>query len=112
MNLPKPPDIMRGLLALLLVGAFQIALFWLFQFEVPKGNRDLVVFMLGQLSGFAGAGVAYYLGTSKSSSDKNEMLRQAALTPAPDRAQRNAGSACPGGCDLPHPEFGEGEPDR
>ena len=67
-------DVMRATLTLALLGAFELALFWLFQFQVPQGNRDLIVFMLGQLSGFAGMGVAYWLGTSKSSSDKNEIL--------------------------------------
>lgn len=111
MTLPKPPDIMRGLLALILIGAFQVALFWLFQFEVPDANRDLVVFMLGQLSGFTGAGVAYYLGTSKSSSDKNDILRQAPPRgqPSPSRA---SGETCPLGRELPTPEFGEQEPER
>ena len=71
----RAPDMMRGVLTVMLLGAFQTALFWLFQFEVPSSNRDLVVFMLGQLSGFAGAAVAYYLGTSKSSNDKDELLR-------------------------------------
>jgi drug/metabolite transporter (DMT)-like permease len=78
----KAPDVMRGLLALLLIGAFELALFWLFQFEVPQTNRDLVVFMLGQLSGFTGAAVAYYLGTSKSSSDKDKHLFLPPSSPA------------------------------
>lgn len=114
----KPPDFMRGLLSLVLLGAFQVALFWLFQFEVPKTNRDLVVFMLGQLSGFTGAGVAYYLGTSKSSADKNDIIRQAPPPPARsgDRppARRPMGDGCANGCscdeDLPEPEFGNERP--
>lgn len=84
MRLPlKAPDVMRGVLALLLLGAFELALFWLFQFEVPQTNRDLVVFMLGQLSGFTGAAVAYYLGTSKSSSDKDKRLYLPPPAPPP-----------------------------
>jgi hypothetical protein len=77
----RPPDMMRGVLAVLLVGAFMTALSWLFRNAIPTANEQLVTFMLGQLSGFAGAAVAYYLGTSKSSNDKDEMLR----LPPPDR---------------------------
>lgn len=107
MKLPKPPDIMRGLLAALLVGAFMLALSWLFQHAIPASNEQLVTFMLGQLSGFAGAAVAYYLGTSKSSSDKNEMLRDRDnLAPPPPSPPVNDQCDC-GEHEMPHPEFGK-----
>lgn len=104
MKLPKPPDIMRGLLAALLVGAFMLALSWLFQHAIPASNEQLVTFMLGQLSGFAGAAVAYYLGTSKSSSDKNEILRDRDGRPSPP-PRSSDGCEC-GGEPIPRPDFG------
>lgn len=94
MSWPRPRDAMRSFLAIVLLAAFQVSLFWLFQWEVPQANRDLVVFMLGQLSGFTGAGLAFYFNTSKSSADKNEILR---LPPPEPRAKHS---------ELPQPEFG------
>lgn len=81
---PRPRDAMRALLVLLLLGAFELALFWLFQWPIPEGNRDLVTYMLGQLSGLAGAGVIFYFGSSQSSREKTEAIeRMAQLPPAP-----------------------------
>lgn len=77
MKIPLPKDAMRASLTMLLVLGFGAALAALFAFTVPATNRDMVVYMLGQLSGFAGAGVYFYLGTSKSSSDKNKLLVEA-----------------------------------
>lgn len=65
---------MRGFLALILTAGFFAALAALFHWSVPASNRDLVTYMLGQLSGFTGAAIAYYLGTSKSSSDKTDII--------------------------------------
>lgn len=70
----KPREVMRATLALTLLLAFMLALAWLLESSVPDANEQLVVFMLGQLSILVGQGVNYYLGTSKSSADKNELL--------------------------------------
>jgi len=68
------PDRMRGVLALLLLVSFQVALAALFKFHVPETNRDMVIYMLGQLSGMVTAGLAFYFNTSKSSVDKNAVI--------------------------------------
>lgn len=104
---PKPRDAMRAFLALCLLAAFMVALFMLFKIAVPDANRDLVTYMLGQLSGFAGAAFLFYFGTTKSSADKNEMLRDATFsdvagpTPAPDSPR----------CDCQHDDTARGYPD-
>lgn len=92
---------MRGFLALALLACFMVALFWLMRWVVPEANRDLVTYMLGQLSGFAAAGVLFYFNTSKSSADKNDMIREPshvddAGAPVPIRHARP----------LPEPTFG------
>lgn len=46
----------------------------LFIVPVPRGNHDLIVFMLGQLSGFAGAVVTFHYGSSQGSKDKSALL--------------------------------------
>jgi multisubunit Na+/H+ antiporter MnhB subunit len=42
---------------------------------VPLENKDIVNIALGTLLGMAVTVVGYFYGSSKSSSDKNEMLR-------------------------------------
>jgi hypothetical protein len=67
-------DLMRGSLAVLLLLSFQIALAALFEFEVPESNRDMVIYMLGQLSGMVTTALAFYFATSKSSVDKTKVI--------------------------------------
>jgi hypothetical protein len=43
-----------------LISGFLGALAALFVVPIPETNRDLVTYMLGQLSGFAGGIIAYY----------------------------------------------------
>ena len=62
-----PRSFMRGLLALLLVGAVQLSLFWLLQFEIPESNRDVVMLVIGSVTTLAGAAVAFYFGTNQHS---------------------------------------------
>lgn len=49
---------------------------------VPADNHDLIVFMLGQLSGFVGGVVAFHYGTSAGSQRKTDLLAQAGKDPA------------------------------
>lgn len=42
----------------------------LFAFEPPQANRDLVNVLLGNVMGWAGAGVVYWLGSSRGSADR------------------------------------------
>jgi hypothetical protein len=67
-------DMMRNCLGGFIAGSFIGALAALYLFPVPDGNKDLIVFMLGQLSGFMGAVISYNFGTSKSSADKNAVI--------------------------------------
>ncbi len=96
---------MRGCLVLLLLVAFQVAVFWLFQFPIPKENRDLVTYMLGQLSGFVGAGILFYFGTTQSSREKSEALERIGEHGGPPRGERrDRRCTCP-----PKPSFGHEE---
>lgn len=44
---------------------------------IPDANRDLIIYMIGQLSGFAGSAVAFWLGTTRQSEEKTRMLAAA-----------------------------------
>lgn len=45
-------------------------------YEVPAGSRDVVMVATGQLLGLAVVVVNYFFGSSKSSSDKTELLNK------------------------------------
>ncbi len=66
-------DITRGVLAGTLIISFNVALLALFRVTIPEGNRETVVYMLGQLSGMVTTALAFYFATTKSSADKNEL---------------------------------------
>jgi hypothetical protein len=69
---------MRAVLAIALLVAFFAAGALLFRAQVPAGNRDMVIYMLGQLSGMVTTALAFYFATSKSSSDKNQVIARLA----------------------------------
>jgi hypothetical protein len=50
----------RDFLAVFLINAFVVALFYLLGRAFPQQNEQLIVYMLGQLSGFTGTAVALY----------------------------------------------------
>ncbi|MES2904563.1 MAG: hypothetical protein V4696_10295 [Pseudomonadota bacterium] len=63
----KPPrsaidqiEFMRNLLAFLLVGAFIAIAAVLFAFAIPEQNKDILTYMVGQLSGMALTALGFY----------------------------------------------------
>lgn len=42
--------------------------------EIPTGNKDVVMVAVGVILGWGSMVVGYFFGSSKSSSDKNEIL--------------------------------------
>lgn len=71
------PSIVPALLTCFVVGAFTATLILLLKFDVPATNRDIVVYMIGQLSGGFTSALAFWLGTTRDSSRKTELLAQA-----------------------------------
>jgi hypothetical protein len=67
-----------ALLTWLLVGAFILTMTALFTITVPLENREVLVYMVGQLSGFAAAAVAFWLGTTRQSENKTNLLAKQA----------------------------------
>lgn len=67
-----PAVITAGVLA-----SFAGTLVALLFIPIPSENRDLIIYMIGQLSGFAGSAVAFWLGTTRQSEEKTRMLAQA-----------------------------------
>jgi hypothetical protein len=67
-----PAVITAGVLA-----SFAGTLVALLFIPIPVENRDLIIYMIGQLSGFAGSAVAFWLGTTRQSEEKTRMLAAA-----------------------------------
>lgn len=70
-----------ALLTCFVVGAFTATLMLLMKVEVPMSNRDIVLIMIGQLSGGFTSALAFWLGTTRDSARKTDLLAQA--TPLP-----------------------------
>ena len=71
-------SIVPALLTWFLISSFIGTLVALFLVDVPASNRDVMVYMVGQLSGFTAAAVAFWLGTTRQSENKTGMLAQSA----------------------------------
>lgn len=60
-----------------MVSGFMSVMAALFLWHVPEGNKDILVYMVGQLSGFASATVAIWTSTTHESSKKSDVISQA-----------------------------------
>lgn len=58
---------LRDIIGVGLIMAFVTAMFLLFWRAIPGANEQLIVYMLGQLSGFVGSVVAFHYVLSKTS---------------------------------------------
>lgn len=82
MQTAKPSPV-PALLTCFVVGAFTATLILLLKFDVPATNRDIVVYMIGQLSGGFTSALAFWLGTTRDSGRKTELLAQSAPATTP-----------------------------
>lgn len=58
------PEI-KDVVAVLLILQFGLALLALFTLDVPPGNKEQVIFMLGQSAGMASLAAGFYFASSK-----------------------------------------------
>lgn len=70
-------SIMPALLTTVIGAAFIGCLFALFSVDIPEPNKDLLVYMTGQLGGAFGVALAFWFGTTRSSSDKTALIAKA-----------------------------------
>lgn len=66
---------MPSVLTLSLLIMFSCAFNALLFMVLPDGNRDMVNFMLGQLSGWLSGAVVYWVGSTRASANKDLMKR-------------------------------------
>lgn len=75
------PSIVPALLTSFVVGSFFVTLMMLFKFDIPGTNRDILVYMVGQLSGGFTSALAFWLGTTRQSEQKTAAMANAASIP-------------------------------
>jgi hypothetical protein len=71
-----PRDIFMYTLGGLIVCAFFAVIVILLTVSMPQANENMLYILLGALVAKFGDVVSYFYGTSKSSSDKNEMIER------------------------------------
>ena len=67
---------MPSVLSIFLFGLFSAVSFALFKFAIPDGNRDLIVYLAGQISGFVATVVVYWLGASKGGEEQTKFINK------------------------------------
>lgn len=65
---------MPSVLTLALLGLFALVLAALFFTDAPAGNRDLIVYLVGNLFTLLAGAVTYWVSSTKESSDKDKLL--------------------------------------
>ncbi|MGI9278191.1 MAG: hypothetical protein ACR2PX_00965 [Endozoicomonas sp.] len=66
----KMPAIIVWLLTAIVAGL----LFALFKFEIPESNQDVAFYLFGQAVTLWAASITYWVGTTRSSADKNRLM--------------------------------------
>lgn len=77
-------DLVAGTLAILTLLGFLCVFVAIIFHEIPVANKDYFNTALIALIGFSATGIGYYLGTSQSSADKNEIIRSILPTKGED----------------------------
>lgn len=72
----KSKEIYQYALGALVVIVFFAILFAVIQRAIPDGNKEIAYLVVGALVAKFGDVVNYFYGSSKGSSDKNEMLKK------------------------------------
>lgn len=78
-GMPSPKRMLWfiGILTVSMTVSFMTSIVLLYKFEIPAGNKETLVYMLGQLSGLTTACVMYWVGTTNSSGQKTDLLAKA-----------------------------------
>lgn len=72
----KPKDIYQYILGAVIVIAFFAVIYMLIIRGIPLDNQDILLIVIGALTAKFADIVSYFYGSSKGSSDKNEMLKK------------------------------------
>lgn len=71
------PHRLRDVIGASMIGAFVGAVFVLFWKVIPASNEQIITYMIGQLSGFAGTIIAYHYASNVNSHRASESQAKA-----------------------------------
>lgn len=66
-----------AIVSFIVVSGFCLVGYMVFNSKIPAENREMALYLVGQLSGFVSTAVAYWLGSSAGSARKDSELRSA-----------------------------------
>jgi len=72
----KNKNVFMYVLGSLIALGFFAVLVVAFKIEMPTGNKDILLILLGVLGAKFGDVVAYFFGSSKGSADKSELMKK------------------------------------
>lgn len=67
-------DLPRNIVGAVVMGLAAVIILLLFWREIPEGNRDLALVLLGVALGWAGSVVNFHFGSSEGSKEKTRMM--------------------------------------
>lgn len=65
-----------AVVSFIVVSAFALVAYLVFNEAIPKDNREMALYLVGQLSGFVGAAISYWLGSSAGSASKDQTIKK------------------------------------
>jgi len=68
-------DWMKTTVGLVFVSVFSFTVVFVLKNAVPETNKEIVHFMMGEISGVALSIATYYFGSSKGSQEKTEIIK-------------------------------------
>lgn len=72
----KRLDLLQILTGIVILAIWSLMVATLLFRELPEGNREIIIHMIGILEGAAIGLINYYFGSSKGSQDKNALLNK------------------------------------
>ncbi len=67
-----------AIVSFIVVAAFAVVSWLVFNEAIPQQNREMALYLVGQLSGFVGTCIAYWVGSSAGSASKDQTIKKLA----------------------------------
>lgn len=65
-----------AIVSFIVVSAFGMVAYMVFNEAIPQQNREMALYLVGQLSGFVGSAVSYWVGSSAGSASKDQTIKK------------------------------------
>ena len=65
-----------AIVSFIVVSAFGVVAYMVFNEAIPQQNREMALYLVGQLSGFVGSAVSYWVGSSAGSASKDATIKK------------------------------------